>query len=132
MGDFEREKEGAAETVRLDIVLILLEQLELVAKVSLLDHLRGDLAGIVSIWDGAETAADGPDVFHGVEDALVYGPGHLAEDVERLAHRLKVGLDEIVHSCLEARFNLGHLCLSEVVTTEEKVLPWRRPEDHGQ
>ena len=79
--------------MRLDIVLILLEQLELVAKVSLLDHLRGDLAGIVSIWDGAETAADGPDVFHGVEDALgatagaVRTGGHLVFETRDPARR---------------------------------------------
>lgn len=106
------------------VLLVLLQQLQLLVKVGTLDHFRRDRALVVAVRDRSKTASDRPDMLHGLKYAVVDTPGDLAEDVEHLAHRLKVCLHQVFEGRLEVGLNLCHLCLSKVEASEEEVLPW--------
>jgi len=79
--DFERQQEGAAQTVRLTVLLVLFEQFELFAKTGIADHLWGDRACVVTFRDGTKSASNRPDVLHSVKHSIIDRPRDATQDV---------------------------------------------------
>lgn len=128
----EPQEEIAPQTVLLTVLLMLLEQLQLLAEGSLSNHFGSNGSLVVPRGDHAQASSDRPDVLDDFQHSLVKTPCHTAKLVHDIADRRQVTSSHVLDCLSELRGHLRQLRLFQVEASEVVVLPRSRFVDHRE